>query len=134
MAMIKPRNGLLIIRVIPNDAEIKTKAGIVLPRGQRGHIFEMAEIVAVGRGVLLDAGGHGGTDDLKPGMKVLVKTGVRQDIGQEAFSMLSFEVPGGGKISLCNQLDVLAIVDPEEVPAPALKLTTETQDMCDFKG
>lgn len=129
---LRPRNGLVTIRILPKPKT--TAQGIILPEGGLGMMFEIAEVVAVGPGVLLDSpaknphfdyfeGVHGGTDDLKPGMRVLVKTGEAQPIQrgpgimgrQEMKSMLDFDDGSEEGLGLINQSDILAIV--EEVDA-----------------
>lgn len=115
------RNGLVAIRLIEQPDEQRTKEGIWLPIGGLGMQFALAEIVHVGRGVLLDQGGHGGTDDLKVGDRVLVKTGQKQSRGNgdvqgvEMRSCLDIDL-GGDNIIVLNQLDILAVLKGEEVP------------------
>lgn len=108
-----PRNGLVVIEVI-EAKEARTKHGIVLPAVTTGNIFEIARVIAVGRG-FPDAGKHVGTDDLKPGMLVLIKSGSRHEM-QAALSRLEFDV-GGKKTSLLNQQDILSIVDESVIAA-----------------
>lgn len=105
---LQPRNGLVTVEII-DAKEAKTVHGLYLPPNQ-GAFFEMATVLEVGRG-FADAGKHVGTDDLKPGMKVLIKSGVRQDV-RAALSRFEFEVgQEKRKISLINQQDIVAIVD-----------------------
>lgn len=110
---LTPRNGLVTITPI-EDKETKTKTGIILPASLR-QLFEVARVVAVGRGVF-DFGNHVATDDLKPGMLVLVKSGSRMSMEAIGRSIVDL-TDGDKKIGLCNQSDILAIID-EETPAP----------------
>lgn len=110
MKTLTPRNGLVLVR-IPEEKEARTKSGIILP-AVMGTTFAMAEIVSIGRGIL-DVGGHYGTDDLKPGMLVLIKSGQQMAIGERVQTMITLEKTGGkdsDKTFLLNQHDILAIV------------------------
>jgi len=128
---IKPRNGLIVIRPIP-DKEQKSASGIIIPK-TAGQTFEFAEVIAIGPGVPLEAGHgeRGGTDDLKVGMFVLIKSGVQgRELGQKMQNFVTLEgAEAGGNLHLINQSDILAIVDrlpPGAEPVePALKLVKE---------
>lgn len=102
-----PRNGLVVVRPI-KAREIKSSHGIILP-ASCGDVFEMAEIVAVGPGVW-DAGKYIGTEDLKPGMTVMVKSGVQLDISRKMQSYVNI-TEGGEELRLLNQQDIFAVVD-----------------------
>lgn len=121
MKSVQPRNGLVIIRLI-EEKETKTASGIIIS-AQNAMITQEAEIVAVGRGVLTESGKHGGTDDLRPGMRVLVKAGQRmRDGGGMTQEMRLAEMFGddSGKYTMINQLDVLGIISNH---APELKMS-----------
>jgi co-chaperonin GroES (HSP10) len=108
---IQPRNGLVLIRLIKQKEERKTSSGIVIPT-HSGTMMDKAEILAVGRGIW-DYGKHAQTDDLQPGMLVLIKAGTRgQNVGEQMRSHLGMTVDGED-VSLINQMDVLAIVKEE---------------------
>jgi co-chaperonin GroES (HSP10) len=118
MSTIFPRNGLVTVKVI-EAKEAKTAHGIFLPTNQ-GSIFEMARIVEVGRG-FPDAGKYVGTDDLREGMLVVIKSGHRQDMGT-ALSRFEFGVRSDKeKVNLINQQDIVAVVIEDQVmiPCPA---------------
>lgn len=134
---IQPRNGLVVIRPVP-EKEQKSASGIIIPK-TAGMTFEFAEVLAVGPGVALEAGHgqRGGCDDLKPGMFVLIKSGVQgRELGQRMNNYVTLEgaEDGGKNLHLINQSDILAVVDrlppgAEPEPAqPALKLVTPASE------
>lgn len=113
---VTPRNGLILISVI-EDRESKTAAGIIIP-SEIKQMFELARVEKVGRGVF-DFGKHVATDDLTPGMLVLVKTDSRVAVDAVGRSALDLK-DGDRKVSLVNQSDILAII--EEMPPAPLSL------------
>lgn len=121
MKTIQPRNGLVLVAIVPHK-EHKTEAGIIVPVTQ-GTIFEIARIVAVGPGTW-DAGKQCGTQDLKAGQVVLIKSGMQgQQLGQTAMLGLPVTQEDGSKVVLMNQSDVFAIINDDG--KPGLRLTLE---------
>ena len=129
MTLKSIRNGLVGIKLIPRPE--KTKEGLFLPSdGTLGIQFAVARVVLVGPGVLLDSPGpgadgprgvHGGTDDLKIGDIVLVRTGEKRQVGPNGIGGVEVKSSpaldfGDEKLIILNQTDVLGVVNVEEVP------------------
>jgi hypothetical protein len=114
----QPRGGFVTVRLFPRPTE-RMKGGLYLPTETMGTAFEQGIIVDVGRGVLLDSGAYGGTDDLKPGQRVLVKVGeripARGALGGQQLqlvqSVITLEVEGEENLILTNHQDIYAILD-----------------------
>lgn len=118
MSKILPRNGLVLVKFLEEPPERKTTAGIIIPKSNSAgsHIFDRAEVLEVGRGIF-DAGVHAHTDDLKPGMIVLVKSGQRGgSIGQIANNFVEMSLDGA-EVGLLNQADIFCILEETKVPA-----------------
>lgn len=122
MTRITPRNALVTVRKV-DAGERKTASGLIIPHTQ-GMVFELCEVVAVGRGYpqgdsrLAENADHRAvfvqetdTDDLAPGMLVLAKLGMRQAaLGQIAYSSIPL-TDDLGEIFILNQSDIVAIVE-----------------------
>lgn len=109
---LKPRNHLVTIKRLRGEA--KTGAGVIMPEGYGS--FDLAEVVDVGAGsaAMVDSSRCGDTDDLRPGMIVIVKTAhkVQSANGQsgKAEHTLPFTV-NGEKVELVQQQDIMAICE-----------------------
>lgn len=119
---VKPRNALVKIKKI-DSGERRTDGGIWLPKGNLGMMFEVAQVLDHGPGILLDNGEFKGCDDLEIGGYVLVKTGERRarggrDIqGQEVRSCLDLDL-GDDTFIIIHQNDIIANLPGYVPPAP----------------
>lgn len=128
MSLIKPRNGLVLIR-LPKAEESVTDAGIIVPK-HAGQQYDIAEIIGVGRGTPDGRGSD--TDDLVVGQRVLVTIGQKAPmqggmIGNGAMQYTGIPLSDDNDIFLINQHDIFGIL-PEEEPKP-LTLTDTTTEM-----
>ena len=81
----------------------------------QGNQFQLAEVVEVGRGTP-DFRIHVGTDDLRPGQTVIVKTGVQMEIGHTVTNFIPLKDEEGRDLMVMNQQDIMAIIEdsPDE--------------------
>lgn len=114
MLTLRPRMGLCLIRLI-EQKETKTNAGIIVPNSE-GAMWQEAELLAVGPGIPNEHGVPYGTDDLKVGMRVLVKSGGQMGGMQTRLPVFA---SGGQNISMVNYQDIHMVLDG----SPDLKIT-----------
>lgn len=127
---IIPRNNLVLVR--PMDArEQRTASGVVIP-ADRSQEFEIAEIVAIGRGVVDQ--GHTRTEDLRPGQIVMVRArqsmGPRGGIVERYVSLARGLGPDASKVRLLDESDVFCIIHPDPADA-ATKAAADAADAAD---
>lgn len=104
---VTPRNSLVLIRPMERK-EQRQASGIIIPTLKNVE-FELAEVVAVGRGYT-EQGAYQGTDDLKPGMLVMYKAGaMTQQMGMVPNTIGLLDE--GEKTALINQHDIYAIIE-----------------------
>jgi len=114
---ITPRNGLVTVRFL--EPRQDTMVGKIHVPAASGNQFKMAEIVEVGRGSP-DYGKFVGTEDLRPGQTVLVKSGTQVDIGNTVHNYIHLKDDAGHDLAVLNQQDIMAIIkDADEVTAEA---------------
>lgn len=68
--MLKPRNSLVIVKLLETGS--KTVGNIIVRTD--GELYGYAEVMAVGPGTVMSAGGQPETFDLKVGQRVFMKT------------------------------------------------------------
>ena len=106
-----PRNNLVLIKIIKRP---ETVVGQIIVPKTANQDYELAEVVAVGRGHLQADGTCQGTEDLTPGTRVIVKTSqqVRNLAGgvARARTALPFKV-GDDEVELVNEQDIVANCD-----------------------
>ena len=105
---ITPRNSLVTVRLLKPRKD--TMIGKIHIPAAQGNQFQMAEVVEVGRGTP-DFRIHVGTDDLKPGQTVLVKTGVQMDLGHSMTNYIQLTDEDGFDLAVLNQQDIMAIIE-----------------------
>ena len=110
---ITPRNSLVTVRFLKPRKD--TMIGKIHIPATQGNQFQLAEVIEVGRGTP-DFRIHVGTDDLRKGQTVLVKTGMQLDIGQTVQNYIHLKDEEGHDLAVLNQQDIMAIIEdtPDE--------------------
>lgn len=113
---VLPRNTLVTVAPIKEAA--KKVGSIVLPARQNS-MYQQAEVVQVGPGMVDTTAGLSLTRDLKPGQRVLVKLNNQIRISMEMTGLepigVEFKDDSGRELVLVEQTQIVAILEGDDL-------------------
>jgi co-chaperonin GroES (HSP10) len=125
---MRPRNSLVLVRILPQEKNRKTEQGIIIPDTKgNGGFYKRAVVLDTGPGMITEGEGKRvGMDDLRTGQLVLIKAGVYQQVNDihRAVSDYGARVQvNGEELVLINQIDILAIIEETYIPPTTVETT-----------
>jgi len=110
---LKPRGSLVLVQ-FDTPTERRTASGVIIPPSKNlgknpTARYEEGTVAEVGPGSWLECGKQAYTEDLRPGQRVIVRSGVNLQLGDSENNYFGVEVDGKS-YGFVNQQDIIAIL------------------------